>query len=81
MKKGLVLGIIGLGISLLAVGCSTYSGGMGEDYNTTYGSAADMRSPGGLDRAKGTNSFYTVPPTMQDDINTVPEADIDSLPQ
>jgi len=81
MKKVLVLGIIGVGISLLAVGCSSYSGGMGEDYNSVYGTAADMRSPGGLDRAKGPNTFNFRPAVPETNILTEPEADINSNPQ
>ncbi len=80
MKKGLVLAILGMGISLLAVGCSSYRGGTGENYNTTYGTAADLPSPGGTDRAKGTNQFYTLPPS-DNDISTTPESDINDLPQ
>ncbi len=85
MKKGLVLALMGLGISLMLAGCSTYSGGMGDEYGTTYGTADDLPSPGGFDRAKGKHTWNTTPqarpaPT-QNDIGTVPEEEVNTFPR
>jgi len=57
MKKYLLL----LCAALTLVGCRTYQGSPGSDYDTERGTARDMRSPGGLDRARGTNDFPRVP--------------------
>jgi hypothetical protein len=57
MKKYLLIlcSVVALG------GCATYQGAPGADYDTERGNANEMRSPSGLDRARGTNSQNTAP--------------------
>jgi PBP1b-binding outer membrane lipoprotein LpoB len=47
--------------ALTLVGCATYQGSPGSDYDTERGTASEMRSPSGLDRARGTNFQNTAP--------------------
>ncbi len=66
MKLALFVGLIAITLT----GCSSYNSGMGatgdEYYNggseVGFGSAGDVRSPGGLDRARGPKVDPTLPP-------------------
>jgi len=57
MKLVFIAGIL----ALILTGCSSYQGGTGTEYDTSSGQAWQLRSPGGLDRAKGTNAFGAMP--------------------
>ena len=64
-----IAAMIGCAMLVLA-GCSSYQGRVGDDSDTVYGSgtAADLPDPSGLNRAKGTNEFGTLPPVPADDL-------------
>lgn len=70
MKNGFWF-LAALGLAL--TGCTTYQGGTATDSDVTYGTAADMRSPSGMDRAKGTNQFNTLPPAAPEGSGARPQ--------
>lgn len=57
MKKYLLI----ICSALTLAGCATYQGSPSEDYDTERGSAREMRSPSGTDRARGTNFQNAAP--------------------
>ena len=57
MKKILLI----ICTAMALAGCATHAGRPGEDYDTERGTAREMRSPSGMDRARGTNFEDTAP--------------------
>lgn len=73
MLKYMKLALLFSAALLTAAGCSTYQGGTETPYKTTYGTAAEIPSPSGLDRAMNKNAFEYVPPLPYTSTNTTPE--------